>query len=111
MNSVYELLSQKERDLTRVHKEVECLRIAANLLCDEEDESVSTPEESPVTFSAPVAGEPSQEDLHEESAVQKVMGIFRSGLHKPERLGPHGLQTSLNHVKAPISVPSNRNPQ
>lgn len=78
MNSVYELLAQKEQDLTRVHKEVESLRIAATLLGDEDDESVSAPEEeSRVTSSAEVGAEPSQEELPEESAVQKMMGIFR----------------------------------
>jgi len=78
MDSVYELLAQKERDLTRVHKEVECLRIAATLLCDGGEENMNAPaEESRVTPPAEVAAEPLQEEFHEESAVQKMMGLFR----------------------------------
>lgn len=82
MNTVYELLAQKERDLSRVHKEVECLRIAAILLSDEadehKDEHKRVSEREPLvtagtedSVGAAEAGTP------EESTVQRVMGMFR----------------------------------
>jgi len=41
MKNVYEVLRQKELELTRLEKEVEALRIAAPLLSEEMKESVS----------------------------------------------------------------------
>ena len=43
MKNVYEVLRQKELELTRLEKEVEALRIAAPLLSEETKESVSDP--------------------------------------------------------------------
>ncbi|HZQ69140.1 MAG TPA: hypothetical protein VFA68_11530 [Terriglobales bacterium] len=70
-----ELLAQKELDLTRVRKEVECLRIAATLLCDNADDRPNSAEE--VSSSAEGVAEPRPAELSEPTAVQKVMGIFR----------------------------------
>jgi hypothetical protein len=38
MRDVYEVLRQKELEVSRLQKEVEALRVAAPLLSDEEDE-------------------------------------------------------------------------
>lgn len=78
MNTVYELLAQKEKDLSRVHNEVECLRIAAPLLSDEGDESSPENEGDRLLSVEPAPPAiPPQAATAEESTVQKVMGIFR----------------------------------
>lgn len=78
MNSVSELLAQKEKDLSRVHKEVECLRIAAPLLLDEVDETTPVTEDNLILNMAPDHPViPPKAETAEESTVQKVMGIFR----------------------------------
>jgi len=43
MKNVYEVLRQKELELTRLEREVEALRIAAPLLSDEMKESLTEP--------------------------------------------------------------------
>ena len=53
MKNVYEVLRQKELELTRLEKEVEALRIAAPLLSEEMKESVSEPLKPTLTASAP----------------------------------------------------------
>jgi len=46
MKNVYEVLRQKELELTRLEKEVEALRIAAPLLSDEKEPLVEVPKPS-----------------------------------------------------------------
>ncbi len=53
MKNVYEVLRQKELELTRLEKEVEALRIAAPLLSEEMKESVSEPSKPALTATAP----------------------------------------------------------
>ena len=53
MKNVYEVLRQKELELTRLEKEVEALRIAAPLLSEEMKESVSEPPKPTLTAAAP----------------------------------------------------------
>ena len=53
MKNVYEVLRQKELELTRLEKEVEALRIAAPLLSEEMKESVSEPPKPALTATAP----------------------------------------------------------
>ncbi len=53
MKNVYEVLRQKELELTRLEKEVEALRIAAPLLSEEMKESVSEPLKPTLTAAAP----------------------------------------------------------
>jgi hypothetical protein len=43
MKNVYEVLRQKELELTRLEKEVEALRIAAPLLTEEKESVAETP--------------------------------------------------------------------
>lgn len=43
MKNVYEVLRQKELELTRLEKEVEALRIAAPLLSEEKEAAAETP--------------------------------------------------------------------
>ncbi|MGA7564855.1 MAG: hypothetical protein WBW53_02165 [Terriglobales bacterium] len=52
MKNVYEVLRQKELELTRLEKEVEALRVAAPLL-SEEKESVSEAPKPTLTAAAP----------------------------------------------------------
>jgi len=80
MNTVYELLAQKEKDLSRVHKEVECLRIAATLLSDGDEVEGGNdrrPGEILVTPDSDHSVLPAEEGIAEESTVRKVMGMFR----------------------------------
>ena len=44
MKNVYEVLRQKELELTRLEKEVEALRVAAPLLSDEKESGISSME-------------------------------------------------------------------
>ena len=53
MKNVYEVLRQKELELTRLEKEVEALRIAAPLLSEEMKESMSEPLKPTLTAAAP----------------------------------------------------------
>ena len=53
MKNVYEVLRQKELELTRLEKEVEALRIAAPLLSEEMKESVAEPPKPTLTAAAP----------------------------------------------------------
>jgi hypothetical protein len=62
MKNVYEVLRQKELELTRLEKEVEALRIAAPLLSEEMKDSVSeapkptltaTPPQQPIRIPSP----------------------------------------------------------
>jgi hypothetical protein len=52
MKNVYEVLRQKELELTRLEKEVEALRVAAPLLSDEKEPLAEAPKPS-LTASAP----------------------------------------------------------
>ena len=52
MKNVYEVLRQKELELTRLEKEVEALRVAAPLLSDEKEPLVEVPKPS-LTATAP----------------------------------------------------------
>jgi len=53
MKNVYEVLRQKELELTRLEKEVEALRIAAPLLSDEAKETVAEPPKPTLAPTAP----------------------------------------------------------
>jgi hypothetical protein len=48
MQDVYEILQQKQAELARVRKEIECLNIVASLLSDDgtSDQRVPNPDES-----------------------------------------------------------------
>jgi hypothetical protein len=46
MKNVYEVLRQKELELTRLEKEVEALRVAAPLLSDEKESLAEAPKPS-----------------------------------------------------------------
>lgn len=46
MKNVYEVLRQKELELTRLEKEVEALRVAAPLLSDEKESLTEAPKPS-----------------------------------------------------------------
>jgi hypothetical protein len=52
MKNVYEVLRQKELELTRLEKEVEALRVAAPLLSEEKELSAEAPKPS-LTATAP----------------------------------------------------------
>ncbi len=62
MKNVYEVLRQKELELTRLEKEVEALRIAAPLLSDEKEQVPDTlkptltaaPPQQPIRIPPPV---------------------------------------------------------
>ena len=53
MKNVYEVLRQKELELTRLEKEVEALRIAAPLLSDEGKDSTQEAPKPALTATAP----------------------------------------------------------
>jgi len=66
MKNVYEVLRQKELELTRLEKEVEALRVAAPLLSESEKDSIaegtnskptlaSTPQPPPLRIAQPAA--------------------------------------------------------
>ena len=57
MKNVYEVLRQKELELTRLEKEVEALRIAAPLLSEEKEAAAEPAAKSPVA-TAPAAQQP-----------------------------------------------------
>jgi hypothetical protein len=52
MKNVYEVLRQKEAELTRLEKEVEALRLAAPLLADEKETLTEVPKPG-ITAAAP----------------------------------------------------------
>jgi len=52
MKNVYEVLRQKELELTRLEKEVEALRVAAPLLSEEKEQIAEAPKPS-LTATAP----------------------------------------------------------
>ena len=52
MKNVYEVLRQKELELSRLEKEVEALRVAAPLLSDDKDISADTPTAKPTLTTA-----------------------------------------------------------
>jgi hypothetical protein len=52
MKNVYEVLRQKELELTRLEKEVEALRVAAPLLSEEKEQQSEAPKPS-LTASGP----------------------------------------------------------
>jgi hypothetical protein len=59
MKNVYEVLRQKELELSRLEKEVEALRVAAPLLSDDKDISADTPTAKPtLTTAAPTPQQP-----------------------------------------------------
>jgi hypothetical protein len=53
MKNVYEVLRQKELELTRLEKEVEALRIAAPLLSEEKEQLAEAPKPSLTTTAPP----------------------------------------------------------
>ena len=53
MKNVYEVLRQKELELTRLEKEVEALRIAAPLLSEEKESLAEAPKPSLTTTAPP----------------------------------------------------------
>ena len=59
MKNVYEVLRQKELELSRLEKEVEALRVAAPLLSDDKDASSDTASAKPtLTTPAPTPQQP-----------------------------------------------------
>ena len=54
MKNVYEVLRQKELELTRLEKEVEALRVAAPLLSDDKDASLDIDHSKPTLASTAV---------------------------------------------------------
>lgn len=54
MKNVYEVLRQKELELTRLEKEVEALRVAAPLLSDEKEVMAEAPKPSLTATPQPV---------------------------------------------------------
>jgi len=52
MKNVYEVLRQKELELSRLEKEVEALRVAAPLLSDDKDMSSDAPTAKPTLTTA-----------------------------------------------------------
>jgi hypothetical protein len=67
MKNVYEVLRQKELELTRLEKEVEALRVAAPLLSEEKETLAEAPKptlttnnnQQPLRIPAPVAAQAS----------------------------------------------------
>ena len=57
MKNVYEVLRQKELELTRLEKEVEALRVAAPLLSDDKDAGMDLDHSKP-TLATAVSGQP-----------------------------------------------------
>jgi len=66
MKNVYEVLRQKELELSRLEKEVEALRIAAPLLSEEKEQAADaakpsltavTTQQQPVRIPAPIAAQ------------------------------------------------------
>jgi hypothetical protein len=65
MKNVYEVLRQKELELTRLEKEVEALRVAAPLLSEEKEPIAEAPKptlaapapQQPIRIPAPVAAQ------------------------------------------------------
>jgi hypothetical protein len=65
MKNVYEVLRQKELELTRLEKEVEALRVAAPLLSEEKEQASEAPKptltastpQQPIRIPAPVAAQ------------------------------------------------------
>ena len=67
MKNVYEVLRQKELELSRLEKEVEALRIAAPLLSEEKEQAVETTakpsltpvstQQQPIRIPAPIAAQ------------------------------------------------------
>jgi len=63
MKNVYEVLRQKELELTRLEKEVEALRVAAPLLSEEKESMAEAPKptltstQQPIRIPAPVAAQ------------------------------------------------------
>ncbi len=53
MKNVYEVLRQKELELTRLEKEVEALRVAAPLLSEEKEPLMEAPKPSLATTTPP----------------------------------------------------------
>ncbi|MGA2002846.1 MAG: hypothetical protein ABSG70_05670 [Terriglobales bacterium] len=69
MKNVYEVLRQKELELSRLEKEVEALRVAAPLLSDEKETlseapkptlTTTTAPQQPIRIPAPVASQANQ---------------------------------------------------
>lgn len=58
MKNVYEVLRQKELELTRLEKEVEALRIAAPLLSEEKESLSDTSAMSKTVVATPIAQQP-----------------------------------------------------
>jgi hypothetical protein len=58
MKNVYEVLRQKELELTRLEKEVEALRVAAPLLSDDKDASLDIEHNKPTLASAASGQQP-----------------------------------------------------
>ncbi len=59
MKNVYEVLRQKELELSRLEKEVEALRVAAPLLSDDKDIAADTAVAKPtLTTAAPAPQQP-----------------------------------------------------
>jgi hypothetical protein len=53
MKNVYEVLRQKELELTRLEREVEALRVAAPLLSEEKEQLAEAPKPSLTTTAPP----------------------------------------------------------
>jgi hypothetical protein len=58
MKNVYEVLRQKELELSRLEKEVEALRVAAPLLSDDKDIAVDAVPKPTLTTTTPAPQQP-----------------------------------------------------
>lgn len=58
MKNVYEVLRQKELELTRLEKEVEALRVAAPLLSDDKDSAMDLGNNKPTLASSVATQQP-----------------------------------------------------
>jgi hypothetical protein len=87
MIDAYEMLRIKENELTRIKKEIESLRIAADLLRepdDPHDSQYRRDDESPVVRSEAAARE--REESSQEPAAASTETLFHSMGPQPSRL-------------------------
>ena len=81
MKNVYEVLRQKELELTRLEKEVEALRVAAPLLSEEKEQISEAPKPS-LTSTAP------QQPVRIPPVVASAPAPARSGWEEAAKRWP-----------------------
>ena len=77
MKNVYEVLRQKELELSRLEKEVEALRVAAPLLSDDKDATPEATNAKPA-LTASTASAPQQPIRIPQPAVNQVQPTARA---------------------------------